>query len=205
MSASDAHFSKHVYFDRHFGCMAARVLPGEYYFTTSDMAILTVLGSCVSACLRDRVSGIGGMNHFMLPYGGSSSGGADADGPVSASMRYGTQAMEILINQLLKAGAHRANLEAKVFGGGRVLSGMQAMNVGERNAAFVKDYLRAEKISVAAADLNDIHPRKVVYFPRTGKVLMKKLESADSRLAQVEQQYSTKLQSTPIAGEIELF
>ncbi len=202
MSAGDAHFSKQVYFDRHFGCMAARVLPGEYYFTTADMAILTVLGSCVSACLRDRVSGVGGMNHFMLPHGGSS---ADAEGPASASMRYGTQAMEILINQLLKAGAQRANLEAKVFGGGRVLSGMHALNVGERNAAFVRDYLRAEKIPVAAADLNDIHPRKVAYFPRSGKVLVKKLASADKRLVQVEQQYSTTLQATPVAGEIELF
>ncbi len=199
MSAGDEHFAKHVYFDRHFKCMAARVLPGEYYFTTADMAILTVLGSCVSACIRDRQTGIGGMNHFMLPNGG------DADSPASASMRYGTQAMEILINQLLKAGAQRSNLEAKVFGGGRVLSGMHALNVGERNAAFVKDYLRAEKIAVAASDLNDIHPRKVVYFPRTGKVLVKKLESADSKLVQVEQQYSKTLQVTPVAGEIELF
>ncbi len=200
MSASDEHFAKHVYFDRHFKCMAARVLPGEYYFTTADMAILTVLGSCVSACIRDRQAGIGGMNHFMLP-----SGGGDADSPASASMRYGTQAMEILINQLLKAGAQRSNLEAKVFGGGRVLSGMNALNVGERNAAFVKDYLRAEKIAVAASDLNDIHPRKVAYFPRTGKVLVKKLESADSKLVQVEQQYSKTLQVMPVAGEIELF
>lgn len=199
MNAGDEHFAKHVYFDRNFKCMAARVLPGEYYFTTGDMAILTVLGSCVSACVRDRLTGIGGMNHFMLPSGG------DADSPASASMRYGTQAMEILINQLLKAGAQRANLEAKVFGGGRVLSGMHAMNVGERNAAFVKEYLRAEKIAVAAADLNDIHPRKVVYFPRSGKVLVKKLESADSKLVQVEQQYSKMLQATPVAGEIELF
>ncbi len=203
MNAGDEHFAKHVYFDRHFKCMAARVLPGEYYFTTADMAILTVLGSCVSACVRDRLTGIGGMNHFMLPNSGS--GGSDADGPASASMRYGTQAMEILINQLLKAGAQRAQLEAKVFGGGRVLSGMHALNVGERNAAFVRDYLRAEKIPVAAADLNDVHPRKVAYFPRTGKVLVKKLDSADSKLVQVEQQYSRTLQATPVAGEIELF
>ncbi len=200
MNAGDEHFARHVYFDRHFQCMAARVLPGEYYFTTGEMAILTVLGSCVSACLRDRTNGIGGMNHFMLPGGG----GGD-DGPVSASMRYGTQAMEILINQLLKAGAQRNQLEAKVFGGGRVLAGMNALNVGERNAAFVKDYLRAEKIPVTAADLNDVHPRKVAFFPRTGKVMVKRLESADSRLVQVEQQYSSSLQARPVAGEIELF
>ncbi len=195
----DQHLAKHLYFDRHFDCMAARVLPGEYYFTTSDMALLTVLGSCVSACIRDRVNGIGGMNHFMLPSGG------DADSPVSASMRYGAAAMEILINQLLKSGAQRARLEAKVFGGGRVLSGMQAMNVGERNAAFVRDYLRAEQIAIVAEDLNDVHPRKLAYFPRSGRALVKKLESTDQQLAQVEKQYSKQLQTRPVAGEIELF
>lgn len=199
MSVSDQHLSKHIYFDRHFRCMAARVLPGEFYFTTSEMALLTVLGSCVSACIRDRKSGIGGMNHFMLPSGG------DSDGPASASMRYGAMAMEILINQLLKSGAVRGNLEAKVFGGGRVLSGMQAMNVGERNAQFVRDYLRAEQITIVAEDLNDIHPRKVAYFPRSGRALVKKLESTDKQLVQVEKQYSSTLQARPVAGEIELF
>ena len=118
-----------VYYDRTFDRDAAKILPGEYYFTAKDMMIVTVLGSCVSACLRDRVSGVGGMNHFMLP-----DGGGDADSPISASMRYGTYAMEILINELLKAGARRENLEAKVFGGGNVLRGFVAINVGERNA-----------------------------------------------------------------------
>lgn len=197
--AIDQHLATHLYFDRHFSCMAARVLPGEYYFTTTDMALLTVLGSCVSACIRDRVSGVGGMNHFMLPSGG------EGEGPASASMRYGAAAMEILINQLLKAGARRAHLEAKVFGGGRVLAGMQAMNVGERNAAFVRDYLRAEQIAIVAEDLNDVHPRKVAYFPRSGRALVKKLESTDQQLAQVEKQYSKQLQTRPVAGEIELF
>ncbi len=196
---ADRHLATHIYFDRHFGCMAARVLPGEYYCTTSDMAMLTVLGSCVSACIRDRVSGVGGMNHFMLPDGG------DADSPVSASMRYGAAAMEILINQLMKSGAQRANLEAKVFGGGRVLSGMSALNVGERNARFVLDYLREERIMVVAEDLNDVHPRKLAYFPRSGRAMVKKLETTDQKLVQVEQQYSRSLKAKPVAGDIELF
>lgn len=194
---ADPHFSRHLYFDRHFGCMAARVLPGEYYVTGADMAILTVLGSCVSACIRDRDMGIGGINHFMLP-------GGD-DGPASASMRYGAMAMEILINQLLKAGAQRCRLEAKVFGGGRVLSGMAALNVGERNAQFVRDYLREEKIPVVAADLNDIHPRKLAYFPTTGRAMVRKLEVASPRLAEFEKQYSSVLRMKPLAGDIELF
>ena len=162
-------FATNVYYDRTFDCDAAKILPGEYYFTGKDMLIVTVLGSCVAACIRDRVSGLGGMNHFMLPDGG------DGDTLVSASMRYGTYAMEVLINQLLKAGARRENMEAKVFGGGAVLRGFTAINVGERNAEFVLKYLRAEKMRITAEDLNDIYPRKVYFFPRTGKVLVKKL------------------------------
>ena len=196
---TDQHLATHLYFDRHFHCMAARVLPGEYYFTDRDMGMLTVLGSCVSACIRDRQSGIGGMNHFMLPDGG------DADGPVSASMRYGAAAMEILINQLLKAGAQRNRLEAKVFGGGRVLSGMDALNVGERNAGFVREFLRTEKIAIVAEDLNDVHPRKLAYFPRSGRALVKKLQVADHRLQEVEREYSSQISRKPVAGEVELF
>ncbi|WP_334190421.1 chemoreceptor glutamine deamidase CheD [Noviherbaspirillum sp.] len=194
-------FATNVYYDRTFDCDAAKILPGEYYYTCKDMVIVTVLGSCVSACIRDRVSGIGGMNHFMLPDGGS-----DADSPVSASMRYGTYAMEVLINDLLKAGARRENLEAKVFGGGNVLRGFVAINVGERNANFVREYLRAENIRTMAEDLNDIYPRKVYYFPRTGKVLVKKLKQLNNNtLVNREQDYAQRLLSTPVAGAVELF
>ena len=193
-------FATNVYFDRTFDCDAAKILPGEYYFTNKDMLIVTVLGSCVSACIRDRVTGLGGMNHFMLPDGGG-------DGsPVSASARYGTYAMEILINDLLKAGAKRENMEAKVFGGGAVLKGFTAINVGERNAAFVLSFLKTEKIRVVAEDLNDIHPRKVYFFPRTGKVLVKKLmQTHDDTLAKRETEYASRLEKAPVGGEIDLF
>ncbi|HWW69485.1 MAG TPA: chemoreceptor glutamine deamidase CheD [Duganella sp.] len=193
-------FATNVYFDRTFDCEAAKILPGEYYFTNKDMLIVTVLGSCVSACIRDRVTGLGGMNHFMLPDGGG-------DGsPVSASARYGTYAMEILINDLLKAGAKRENLEAKVFGGGAVLKGFTAINVGERNAAFVLSFLRTEKIRVVAEDLNDVHPRKVYFFPRTGKVLVKKLmQTHNDTLAKREIEYASRLKKAPVGGEIDLF
>jgi chemotaxis protein CheD len=197
---SNEHFAKNVYFDRTFDCDAAKILPGEYYFTGNDMLIVTVLGSCVSACIRDRVSGLGGMNHFMLPDGG------DTGSPVSASMRYGTFAMEVLINDLLKAGARRENLEAKVFGGGAVLRGFTAINVGERNAAFVINYLRAEKMRVVAEDLNDIYPRKVYFFPRTGKVLVKKLMTThNDTLVKREMEYASRLKVQPVGGAIELF
>jgi chemotaxis protein CheD len=195
----NSHFATNVYYDRTFDCDAAKILPGEYYYTQQNMLIVTVLGSCVAACIRDRVTGLGGMNHFMLPDGGDS-------GPVSASMRYGTFAMEVLINDLLKAGARRESLEAKVFGGGAVLRGFTAMNVGERNAAFVTNFLKTEKIPVLAEDLNDIYPRKVYFFPRTGKVLVKKLmQTHNDTLAKRELDYASRLKVEPVAGDIDLF
>ena len=193
-------FATNVYYDRTFDCDAAKILPGEYYYTNKDMLIVTVLGSCVSACIRDRTTGLGGMNHFMLPDGGG-------DGsPVSASARYGTYAMEVLINDLLKAGAKRENLEAKVFGGGAVLKGFTAINVGERNAAFVLNFLKVERIRVVAEDLNDIHPRKVYFFPRTGKVLVKKLmQTHNDTLAKRELDYASRLKVAPVSGAVDLF
>ncbi|MFC0250336.1 chemoreceptor glutamine deamidase CheD [Massilia consociata] len=192
-------FATNVYYDRTFDCDAAKILPGEYYYTGKNMLIVTVLGSCVSACIRDRISGLGGMNHFMLP------DGADG-GPVSASMRYGSFAMEILINDLLKAGARRENLEAKVFGGGAVLRGFTAMNVGERNAAFVTNFLKTERIPVLASDLNDVYPRKVYFFPKTGKVLVKKLmQTQNDTLAKRELDYAKRLKVEPVGGDIDLF
>lgn len=198
---SEEHFATNVYFDRTFDCDAAKILPGEFYFTNKDMLIVTVLGSCVSACIRDRVTGVGGMNHFMLP-----DTGGDADNPVSASMRYGTYAMEVLINELLKAGAKRENMEARVFGGGNVLRGFTAINVGERNAKFVLDYLKAERMRVIAEDLNDIYPRKVYFFPKTGKVLVKKLKvEHNDTLRKREQDYASRLKTTSVGGEVDLF
>lgn len=197
---TNSHFATNVYYDRTFDCDAAKILPGEYYYTGKDMLIVTVLGSCVSACIRDRAKGLGGMNHFMLPDGG------DPGNPVSASMRYGSYAMEVLINDLLKAGARRENLEAKVFGGGAVLRGFSAMNVGERNAAFVINFLKTERIPVLAEDLNDIYPRKVYFFPRTGKVLVKKLmQTHNDTLAKRELDYASRLKVTPVAGAVDLF
>ena len=198
---SNNQFATNVYYDRTFDCDAAKILPGEYYYTGKNMLIVTVLGSCVSACIRDRITGLGGMNHFMLP-----DGGGDAGSPVSASMRYGTFAMEILINDLLKAGARRENLEAKVFGGGAVLRGFTAMNVGQRNAEFVMQFLKTERIPVLAEDLNDIHPRKVYFFPRSGKVLVKKLmQSHNDTLVRRELDYASRLKVAPVGGSVDLF
>jgi len=191
-----------LYFDRTFDCEAAKISPGEYYYTNKDMVIVTVLGSCVSACIRDTTSGIGGMNHFMLP----DSAKADKDSPVSESMRYGTYAMEVLINQLLKNGARRENLEAKIFGGGNVLRSFTTMKVGDRNAAFVRNFLKEERIKVTGEDLNDAFPRKVYFFPKTGKVLVKKLKQLNNyTLVKREEAYASKLKTNDVGGEIDLF
>ena len=199
--AIEEQLATNLYYDQNFGCEAAKILPGEYYFTNKPMLIVTVLGSCVAACIRDRVSGIGGMNHFMLP-----DAGGEAGSPSSASMRYGAYAMEVLINQLLKAGARRENLDAKVFGGGNVLRGFTAINVGERNAQFVLDYLHAEKIQIIAEDLNDVHPRKVYFFPETGKVLVKKLKQLNNyTLVRREQDYASRLHANVAGGDVDLF
>lgn len=189
-----------LYYDRTFDCEAAKIGPGEYYFTNSNMLIVTVLGSCVSACIRDTKTGVGGMNHFMLPES------ADRDNPVSESMRYGSYAMEVLINQLLKNGARRENMEAKIFGGGNVLRSFTTTNVGERNAIFVRKFLKDENIRVNGEDLNDIYPRKVYFFPSTGKVLVKKLKQLNNyTLIKREASYADRLKADTVGGEIELF
>mgnify|MGYP004701372425 FL=1 len=187
------HVAPNRYYDRHFERDAVKILPGEYFATTSDTLIVTVLGSCVSACIRDRQSGIAGMNHFLLPNDGSGQ-----DNLLSESARYGAYAMEILINHLIKLGARRDYLEAKVFGGGNVLKGFSAINVGERNAEFVMDYLALERIPVVAQDLLDIYPRKVYFFPDTGQVLIRKLKSLhNNTIMDRESAYRMQLRNKP--------
>jgi chemotaxis protein CheD len=199
----DAGFVEHLannrYFDRMFSSEAVKVLPGEYFVTTTDVVLVTVLGSCVSACIRDTEKGIGGMNHFMLAE-------STEDSSISASARYGTYAMEILVNHLLKLGARRQNLEAKVFGGGRVMASLSGSMVGDRNSKFVIEYLRTEGIPVASRDLLDVYPRKVYFFPSTGRVLVKKLmRMHNDTLARRETEYAARLTEAPVAGDVELF
>jgi chemotaxis protein CheD len=201
MTGHEQALANTFYYDRDFSTNAAKILPGEYYATGKDMMIVTVLGSCVAACIRDTQNGVGGMNHFMLPDGGS-----NENSPSSTSARYGTYAMEILINQITKMGARRQNLEAKVFGGGNVLGGMTIANVGERNAAFVLEFLKAEEIKVAAQDLVDIYPRKVYFFPKTGKVMVRKLKNLHNHtILERETDYRSRLKQTNLGGEVELF
>jgi chemotaxis protein CheD len=191
--------SPNRYYDNTFDMDAIKLMPGEYYVTKRDMVLVTVLGSCVAACIRDRLTGIGGMNHFMLPDDKNTS-------PVAAAARYGSYAMEMMINQLLKAGAQRSNLEAKIFGGGNVLRGFTVNNVGERNVDFARQYLKDEKIRVVAESLLDIYPRKIYFFPASGRVMLKKLRYPNNdTIIEREAEYGARLKNADIQGDVELF
>ena len=186
------------FYDAHFKNDAVKILPGEYFVHDEDLLVMTTLGSCIAACLWDRNARVGGMNHFMLPDGGS--GTLD-------SGRYGSYAMELLINELMKRGATRSTLEAKVFGGGQVISGMSTMNVGERNTSFVMDYLRTERIPVVSKDVLEIYPRKVCFLPHSGKAMVKRLASANTE-ALVAQERAAAAKAVPAssgAGSVDLF
>jgi chemotaxis protein CheD len=196
------HIKQH--FDTKLNAQIAKILPGEYFVSLNKEAITTVLGSCVSACIRDVKLGIGGMNHFMLPVQTNFSDNWGSS-QVSNSTRYGNWAMEHLINEIIKNGGKRENFEVKVIGGGKVLDNMST-DVGAKNSAFVLQYLREEGLNVANQDLGDIYPRKLVYFPNTGRTLVKKLRSRENRAIEaVEQSYFQSLVQQPTSGDVELF
>jgi chemotaxis protein CheD len=165
--------------DLALGVPVARLLPGEYYVTRHDELIFTVLGSCVSACVRERKLGIGGMNHFMLPLDSSGGTGAWSENHASSATRYGKVAMERLVDDILNLGGKRENLEFKVIGGARVLA--VALDVGTRNAQFVRDYLKNEGFPISAEDLGDCFARKLFYSPVSGKVRVKRLTATVNR------------------------
>ena len=183
---------------------SAKILPGEYFVTAHDEAITTILGSCISACIRDTTLAVGGMNHFMLPEDTSSGTSSWLDPTAGMSTRYGSFAMESLINDLMKQGARRERLEIKLFGGGNILTSMT--DVGARNIEFVHKWLKTEGLRITVEDVGDVCPRRIVYFPATGKVLVKRLRSLDGKsIAEREQQYLVNLRQKPEGNDVELF
>lgn len=186
------------YWDSHNDIVSAKILPGQFYVTKYNEVIVTVLGSCISACIRDPSNAIGGMNHFMLP--ADNSGNAD----LSESARYGNFAMEMLINEILKNGGKKSNLEIKIFGGGKILRNMT--DVGRRNIEFVVNYIKTEGLNLTSSDVGSPHPRKVYYFPESGKVRIKKLrELHNNTVIEREADYMKDLTKKPVEGGIELF
>jgi chemotaxis protein CheD len=185
------------YHDRGLGLDATKLLPGDFFVTDEDVVLVTVLGSCVAACIRDPALGIGGMNHFMLPDAGLDS--SLAEGHLA---RYGTYSMEVMIEGLVRLGARRDRLEAKVFGGGQVMVELGSSRIGARNAVFVRDYLRRAMIPVVAADLEGRYARKLYFFPRTGRALVKTLRVlGNDTIVRREREYRRRLaaQGVPVA------
>lgn len=188
------------YFDRDFQVDSVKILPGQYHVAKGEGAISTVLGSCVSTCLWDPAERIGGMNHFMLP-----GDNARPDSPWAASARFGLYAMEVLINDMIRLGADRRRLVAKVFGGARLLAGFERLDVGAKNSEFVLHFLREEGIRVAAQDLLDVCPRKVHFFVATGKVQVKRLGLLPNETVQRrEREYLSALDGKA-GGDVEIF
>lgn len=187
----------HYHWDEAAKSWIVQILPGEYYVTHAEEIIATVLGSCVSTCVRDRNTGLGGMNHFMLPEDPRKDKGGDA-------LRYGCFAVERLINELLKRGAERGELEIKVFGGGRVLAGLG--DIGRSNVEFVRNYLHEERLCSVAEDVGGPWARRLRYYPRTGRALVKHLPMREAaKIGSREQDFRAKLQTERVIGEVELF
>jgi len=184
-------------------CYTVKILPGEYYVTTGNELVITTLGSCISACVRDRIYGIGGMNHFMLP-AQLLSNDHWRNSSISLANRYGNFAMENLINDILRNGGERQNLEIKIFGGGKILTNMT--DIGKRNITFIEEYVRIEKLNLVAKDVGNNFPRRVVYHPVSGKVKIKKLRSLSNKsIFERETRYLLDINQRPVEGDIELF
>lgn len=192
------------YWDPENSVIAAKLLPGDYYVTKDEEMITTVLGSCVSACIRDSVLGIGGMNHFMLPETSRTRLNSREESVVGTALRYGNYAMEHLINTILQYGGKRKNLEVKLFGGGKIIATLG--DVGSRNIEFVLDYVDTEALNLVSHDLGDIYPRKVNFYPMTGKVRMKKIKDLHNETIVLrERQYGSQIKDIPVESSIELF
>jgi chemotaxis protein CheD len=158
-----------------------------------QLCLTTILGSCVAACLHDPVAGVGGMNHFLLP----------GDKAGASGLREGVHAMELLVNALLAQGAARGRLQAKLFGGGRMLDGLT--DVGAQNARFAEGFLRAEGIAHVGGSLRGDCARRVQFWPATGRVRQMQLATADRSAFEGERRRPARPAAPVEAGALELF
>lgn len=186
--------------DERFQHEIAVIMPGEYFVSQNPMVVYTVLGSCISVCVHDPILNIGGMNHFMLP----TPNGNSKNDSWGKSARYGSYAMELLINEIMKRGGNRNRLVVKVFGGARIYEGTS--DVGANNSSWVMDYLNREGLVPVKADIGDIYPRKIYYFTESGRVLLKRIEKIKNRtIFEREERYQKALHKQRLEGEVTLF
>lgn len=192
------------YWDASNNIYAAKLLPGDFYVSLHGELITTVLGSCISACIRDPKTGIGGMNHFMLPTKLENTRSNWAGTPVSSQTRYGNIAMERLINLILSSGSRKQDIEIKLFGGGKVLD--ISTDIGGRNIDFVRTYLNKEGLNITSEDVGGSLPRKIQYYPLTGRVRVKKLNAMHNLTLTIrEKEYITYINKAPVEGKIDIF
>ena len=187
----------HRFWDGGFNKTMAKILPGEYYVSEGQDLVTTILGSCVSACVRHVKYPLGAMNHFLLPDAGGDGSAVDAP------HRYGAYAMEHMLNELFKKGARKSDLEVKIVGGGAVMQ--SSARVGGRNIEFVKNYLENEQLRVVSEDVGDSVARRVVYDVTNGRMLVKHLP-VEAALAEEESRYANSVASQEDSGgDVELF
>lgn len=198
-SAIDDIKDRSNYYDHQFDTMVHKIHQGGFcVLSQSDHVIMTTLGSCIAVCMYDPVVRVGGMNHFLLP----EEKGVERKN--SYCMRYGNNAMETLINEIMKRGGMKDRLIIKAFGAGNVLT-IKA-NIGEKNQSFLEHYIANEKLELETSDLGGDYPRQVAFFPETGKALVKVLcRSGDRIIVQEEENFRKKIEDKPIDGDIELF
>ena len=202
---SEFHDAKNTYWDPRFKRHTVKLLPGEYHTTKGKELLVTVLGSCVSACIRDTKSGIGGMNHFLLPEQNNRHQNTTwAEAYESSETRYGDLAMEILINDIIKRGGERQYFEAKIFGGAQMFE--SSMEIGKRNIEFVSDYLKYESIRITSNDVGGIYGRKIYYIPQTGDIFLKRIINIKNKtIEKREKKYLQQAKQTRTEAEIDFF
>lgn len=185
------------------GAMLVSVAPGDHYVTTDpNEVIVTLLGSCVAACARDTVSGVGGLNHFLLPSGDTHDRAQGSD----EAMRFGDYAMEKLLNSIYRKGGQRGRIEFKIFGGARVLGGSSMLKIGEQNIAFVEKFLQTEGFPIVSRSVGGTAPRRLRFHPATGRAFVQELDrSTAASVSHEEETYRSKLTRRQPAGDVEFF
>lgn len=185
---------------------AVKIQPGGFYYSTQKQLLTTVLGSCIAVCIYDEFSQTGGMNHFMLPRIHHAKSGSEFEHTTEGTARYGTWAMEQLINTMMRHGVKKRNMQFKIFGGGKMFG--QDIDIGQQNIDFIFEYMQSEQLNVVAHDVGSNHPRKVNFFTGTGNVQMKRLKNLhNTTIIERDMDYMKKLKTynEEEEGDVELF
>lgn len=173
---------------------------GGVYASRDPALVKTILGSCISACLFDPQSGVGGMNHYLLPEPPRHS--SDESMP----SRFGIHAMDLLIGAIQKLGGRRDRIQAKVFGGAHVLAMKEsATGVPQRNIAFIEEFMREEGIPIVARDLGGYLPRRVMFQTHSGRAFVQRMGTRTLALTRLEEQQIARTAPPPQFGDITLF